>query len=280
MTDYSKIKLIALDLDETTLNEQGQLTKRTRRAIENAIKKGIHIVIASGRAYCALPKDVLEISGIEYAITSNGATIYRVGNEECILSYKINERAVDDIIDLKNRYPITFEAFIDGIAYADSAYIENPMKYNVPMRAKHYLDTTRKPVDDMALFISKNREVLDSIDIVVPSLEIRDTISDYIRRWRSEVYVTSSVPYLVEIADNKAGKGAALKSLCGVLGIDLESCAAFGNADNDIDMIKECGIGIAVANATESCLACADITAPSHGEDGVAEIMEKIIKNR
>ncbi len=279
MTDYSKIKLIALDLDETTLNESGQLTKRTRLAIENAIKNGIHIVIASGRVYCALPKEVLEISGIEYAITSNGAAIYRISGEECILSYKINEKAVEDIIALKNRYPVTFEAFIDGIAYADSSYIDNPMKYNVPMKAKHYLVTTRKPVDDMAFFMSENRAVLDSIDIVVPSVEIRDELSGYIRQCSSEVYVTSSVPYLVEVADKRAGKGAALKSLCGMLGIGLECCAAFGNADNDIDMLNECAMGIAVANATQNCLAAADIIAPHHNDDGVAKIIEEMLGN-
>lgn len=65
-----------------------------------------------------------------------------------------------------------------------------------------------------------------------------------------------------------------------MLGIDLKYCAAFGNADNDIDMIKECGFGVAVANATENCLACADIITSSHNNDGVAQIIEQIIKNR
>jgi hydroxymethylpyrimidine pyrophosphatase-like HAD family hydrolase len=87
------------------------------------------------------------------------------------------------------------------------------------------------------------------------------------------------VPYLVEVSYKDAGKGSALKRLCSWLNIPLENCVAFGNADNDIDMLKECGLGVAVENATERCLACADMVAPHHNEDGVAFMIETFLKN-
>ena len=72
------IKCIALDLDRTTLNEHARLSGNNREALEYAISKGIHIVIASGRGFDSLPEDVLSIPGIEYAITSNGASVYHI----------------------------------------------------------------------------------------------------------------------------------------------------------------------------------------------------------
>ena len=66
------IKCIALDLDRTTLNAQGRLSDGNREALEYAISRGIHIVIASGRPLGSLPEDVLSVGGIEYAITSPG----------------------------------------------------------------------------------------------------------------------------------------------------------------------------------------------------------------
>ena len=67
------IKCIALDLDRTTLNASGRLSDGNYNALCHAIENGVHIVIASGRSFDTLPKDVLAVPGIEYAITSNGA---------------------------------------------------------------------------------------------------------------------------------------------------------------------------------------------------------------
>ena len=77
MRDY-KIKLIALDLDQTALRTDKSLSGRNRKALLSAIEAGIHVVIASGRSFGSLPSQVLEIPGIEYAVTSNGSAIYRL----------------------------------------------------------------------------------------------------------------------------------------------------------------------------------------------------------
>ena len=76
------IKCIALDLDGTTLDQDGRLPEANRKAMEDAITQGIEIVIASGRAYDTLPQEVLSIKGIGWAITSNGAAVYRVPEGE------------------------------------------------------------------------------------------------------------------------------------------------------------------------------------------------------
>ena len=79
-----KITCIALDLDGTTLNPQGRLGRRNREAIEKALDAGIQVVAASGRSLDSLPKDILEIEGIQYGITSNGAAVYRLSDRKCL----------------------------------------------------------------------------------------------------------------------------------------------------------------------------------------------------
>ena len=64
-----KITCIALDLDKTTLDSNGALSSANRQAIEYAIQKGVHVVVASGRALDSLPEEVCRIPGIHYAIT-------------------------------------------------------------------------------------------------------------------------------------------------------------------------------------------------------------------
>ena len=78
-----RIRCIALDLDRTTLNSEGHLSERNRRAIERAISSGIQIAVASGRSLDSLPGEVLEIPGIRYAITSNGAAVYDLKGKIC-----------------------------------------------------------------------------------------------------------------------------------------------------------------------------------------------------
>ncbi|MBR5489593.1 MAG: HAD hydrolase family protein, partial [Firmicutes bacterium] len=68
----SDIRMIALDLDGTTLTRSG-LTRRTKETLEEAIRRGFKVVIATGRPFAALPESVLEIEGLEYVIVSNGA---------------------------------------------------------------------------------------------------------------------------------------------------------------------------------------------------------------
>ena len=63
------VKLIALDLDRTTLTSDGHLSEANKRALSGAIKRGVHVCIASGRAFDTLPEEVLNVQGIEYAIT-------------------------------------------------------------------------------------------------------------------------------------------------------------------------------------------------------------------
>ena len=62
------IKLIALDLDGTTLRSRSILSEDTREALENAIKMGVHVVVATGRVFGALPECIFDIRGLEYVI--------------------------------------------------------------------------------------------------------------------------------------------------------------------------------------------------------------------
>ena len=70
-----RIKMIGLDLDGTLLNEKKQLTSRTKDVLEKAIAEGVHIVISTGRPITGVPKELLELPGIRYVITSNGGRI-------------------------------------------------------------------------------------------------------------------------------------------------------------------------------------------------------------
>lgn len=273
----SKVRLIALDLDGTTLDSSKQVSEKNRNAIINAVKNGVHVCIASGRAFDTLPSVVTEIPGIEYAITSNGAAVYEIRDKKCLRSYKLTAESVKTILELTKDMPVTYEAFIEGRAYAGSEYIHNPVKFGATKEAIHYIQTTRTLIDDITGFIRQHVNELDSMDIIVKDADMKEKVCDAIYKETQDVYITSSVKQLVEISYKDAGKKSGVKFLADRLGVSKEEIAAFGDADNDKDMIEYAGYGIAVANASTSLKEKADYITLSNDEDGIAYAFANIL---
>lgn len=271
------IQCIALDLDRTTLNKEGRLSEKNRRAIEAVIAAGIHVVIASGRAFDTLPADICSVPGIEYAITCNGAAIYRMSTGECIKRYSLSERAVETVMNVTAGDAVTYEAFINGAAYADRAYIEDPVRFGASTQAVEYIRSTRKPVDDIRDFILRHSTDLDSMDIVVIDDIWKEEIWQKLEAATDEIYITSSVKQLIEISDKQCGKHTGAACVLKDLGLPREALAAFGDADNDIDMLRFAGCGIAMANSSEGCRQAADYVTGHHDEDGLAQALSDIL---
>lgn len=272
------IQMIALDMDRTTLNAEGKLSEETKRALEYAIAKDVHIVIASGRSFSALPKDVLSVKGIEYAITCNGAEVYYIPEGKCLQSFCLSEEAVETIMELTEGLPITYEGFIKGQAYAAKAYVEDPVKYGAGKKVVDYVRSTRIAKEDIRKFLLEHRRELNSMDIIVNDAVLKEKLLQSLRQAIENVYITSSVSQLIEISDEKGGKHSGVKFVAELLGIKREEIAAFGDADNDVDMLLYAGVGLAVENASEKCLAVADKVVPHHDREGVSKGIYDLLK--
>lgn len=264
------IKCIALDLDQTTLNKEGRLSPGNRAALERVIAQGVHVVIASGRSFSALPRDVTEVAGIEYAVTSNGAAVYHVPTGRCLHRFLMAPDSAEVILSLTAGEPVAYEAFVEGQGYAGADYVRDPAAYGATDRAIAYVRRTRLPVEDIAAFIRAHRHELDSLDLVVPDDGLRARLWAALETCGQPLYITSSVKRLIEISHADAGKHAGLRYVSELLQLERSEIAAFGDGDNDADMLAYAGCGIAMANASPACRAAADHITASHDENGVA----------
>lgn len=276
--EYMDIKLVAIDLDRTTLNSEGHLSEANRKAILSAIEKGVHVCIASGRAFDTLPKEVIDIPGIEYAITSNGAAIYRIEDKECMRSFVLKPESVEKIMEMTKGYPVTYEAFIKGTAYCGKEYINNPVKYGATPHSLNYVKSTRIVKEDITAFIMQHKHELDSIDIVINDTPIKEKIIKMLRESLDDIYITSSIKQLIEISYKDAGKKSGLLFISELLSIPVEFTAAFGDADNDIDMVKFAGFGVAMANASDNLKSVADYITLTNDEDGLSHAFKNVLK--
>lgn len=272
------IRCIALDLDRTTLNSQGQLSPRNREALEHCIRKGIHIVIASGRSYTALPEDVISIPGIDYAITSNGAAVYRISDGACLRRFTLTPQSVEELLRLTSQEPIVYETFIRGAAYADAAYVRDPVAHGATPQAIGYIQETRQPIQDMAAFMRTHADELDSVDLVMSDQVLKARLWQLLKAQVPDLYITASVPELLELSHKDGGKHSGVRFVAETLGLSPNEIAAFGDGDNDADMLSYVGCGIAMENATPACKAVSDYVTLHHAEDGVAHAIYHILK--
>ena len=269
------IKLLALDLDGTALKSNNSLSTVVKKAIKRASENGITVVAASGRPYGSMPAYILNMNAFKYFITSNGAGIYD-NKRNRIKSVQLKEKSVLEILELTKDYDLIWDAFLEGETCTDKRYYDNPQKYGCSAAYVDYVRNSRGYSDDMRGYIYKNRGRLDSIEFVSTDNELRRTLWDKIESNVDSVYVTTSSKHFVEIMDGSATKANALRYICDLLNIPLENVAAAGNADNDIDMIVEAGLGAAVKNASPKCLGAADFIVESNDNDGIVELIEMI----
>lgn len=269
------MKLIALDLDETTLDPTSRLSPANRAALEAAIDRGIEIVVATGRPLGTIPEEIKTFPGIRYAITGNGAAVCDMKSGEVLQRRLLPAPAVDRVLALSGGENLTYEAFVQGIAYAQADYIRQPERFLADTQTKSYVQATRRPVTDIVDFIRQHRTELDSLDLVVGDMDTKRRMMACMKQV-DEVYITTSVPRLVELSHALCGKHRGLQFVAARLGIAQADTAAFGNADNDAEMLQWAGIGVAVENASETCLAAADHITRPHWDDGVAHAFREL----
>lgn len=278
MKDIAKIKLLALDLDGTTLRSDVTLSKKVKKSLIRAYESGINIVAASGRPYATMPREVLDLDGVNYAITSNGAAVYD-NNKNRIKSYLLDENEIKKILDITKGHDLIFEAFINGYTYTDKSYAENPEKYGCPKAYVDYVKSSHAFIDDMPKFIFEHRNELDCIEFATQNKELRNDLRTKIADNTKNTFITSSSDAFVEFSAKQATKAKALEYVSSIFGIESNNTSACGNADNDALMIKWAGLGCAVRNATQLCIDYADIIVPQNDDDGVAKLIEYIIEH-
>ncbi len=273
-----EIRCIALDLDRTTLDGDGYLPEENRKALEEVMEKGVQVVMASGRALSTLPAAIREMEGIRYAITSNGAAVYELHTGKCLKQYKMTEESVRRILTLTRNFPVTYEAFVEGEAYAPRAYVESPVQFGASVRAIPYIQGTRRPVEDIRAFICDHASVLDGMDVITGDRELKTRLWQLLNAEVRDVYITSSVAQLLEISYKDAGKHTGAAFLLDYLGLCREELAAFGDGDNDAELLAFAGIGIAMENASVKCKESADCITLSNEACGVAHGIRNILK--
>lgn len=272
------IKLIALDLDGTTINDDRVISRRNREALQRAADQGVNIVVATGRPFSALPEDVFEIDAIRYVLTSNGASITDLKENKTFYENCLSPLATEASVALLREHSYIIECFVKGIAYIDGDYYRQVKQTGLSFRDVEYILTTRNPVDDVFQFMLDHKGHVENINVNFEDISEKPAMREKLLTI-PETTITSSFPHNLEIGGATTSKAEALRQMGKLLGIESGEMMAVGDSPNDIAMLLACGLPVAVGNATEEVKAVAKYIAPTNHEDGVADAVEKFVLN-
>ena len=270
------IKLIALDLDGTTLNKESKLSERNRRALQAAADKGVNIVIATGRPFCALPQEILDFEPVRYVLTSNGARITDLHEGKAFYENCIAPHAVEAAVEMLEPLDYILETFVDGVAYIEGWYYRQVEETRKCFRGVDYILNTRNPVDNIYSFMLEHKSELENVNVNFEDLSRKPAMKERLETL-PDVTITSSFDHNLEIGGATTSKAEALRQMGKLLGIDRSEMLAAGDSPNDMAMMKAAGIAVAVGNAKPEVKAIADFIAPDHDKDGVAVAVEKYV---
>lgn len=269
-------KLIGLDLDGTTLDNRGKLSARTQKALENAYESGVHVVIATGRNFTALPDVLRNLNFIQYTITSNGGEIRDYKTQKSIYKNHIGIEGAKAVYEyLKNR-SYMIEIFIDGMGFIGNRDFENIKNGLISYRTAEYVIKTRTPVDDIFVKFKENLSCIENINIFFETTDEKNKMREELKSF-TDINVTSSLIENLEIGRKDTSKATGIKFIADRLQIDTSKIICFGDGLNDLEMIKMAGMGVAMGNATDDVKAKADYITDPNSEDGVAKVIEKFV---
>lgn len=266
-------KAIFIDIDGTLRNNNKNISKRTISAIKNVIKKGIFVVLCSGRPRKYTEDISRKCCASKYIITSNGGNIYDYEENKIIYKNIMDKQACIELYKIAEQANIRFVMDVDG--------------NRVVNKLKH-LDGSEVELDeDIEEFVDKNEVQLCTISDTnfekmeklkekideIKSIEIKQQLKSF---GDSKVATEELMYYF--IANEESSKGNAIEKFCEILNIDLKNTVAIGDDFNDISMFKVVGYSVAMENANDEVKIYANEITMSNENDGVAVFLEKLLK--
>ena len=269
------IKLVAIDIDGTLINDQQQITPQTVAALKKASAAGVKVVLCTGRPMTGV-EAYLEELGVagkddEYVISFNGSLAQSTSGN-VIVNHSIS---FDDYADWENYclkqkvhsqietrdYIYTTNQNLSKYTIYESGLVSMPVRYRsldeMSRQRDHYIIAKAMMVDE--------KDVIDTALANLPQ-DLRDRFS-----------IVRSEDFYLEFMHPSASKGKTLKTLSDRLGIKQNEVMALGNAQNDNSMIEFAGIGVAMGNSVPETLKIADVTVADNNHDGVAEAVNKYV---
>ena len=265
-------KLIAIDLDGTTLNQDSMITSKTKETLKKAINAGHHVSIATGRPFRMSHQFYQQLELTTPMVNFNGELVHIPnqhwdGERETL----INREIAFEILSQKKQLNLDFIAaenrdtfFIDSFDFFDEKIFASSRPGE-----KNLLSPKNLTTNPTSLLVRTDKRFAGAV-----SAELTRQFGSYV-----DVRTWGGPTAILEIVSKGIQKAKGVQEIANYLSIDQKDVIAFGDEHNDLELLDYAGWGVAMANGTDQLKGIAnDVTPLSNQEDGLAVYLEKLLK--
>lgn len=284
-------KMLVLDMDGTLLNERQEITDGNLYAIKELIKKGIKVVIATGRPYSGVIPYLKQLGLYKkgcHTITCSGALVIENVTDEILYEEHILNEDLVKIHQMCETLDIDMSGYTktDMVIHHENLFSRfDALANNTSLRIVDFLNLSS---DDKVFKLNIINESINDRDNMIryfPALKVENTqmrdkpnfnpnLLSELWHFPKEVLenytIVRPLPFCLELLDKHSNKAVGVEMVAKEYGIDMSEIVCIGDSGNDVHMLEEAGLGIAMANASDDAKAVADVLTLSNEEDGVA----------
>ena len=272
----AEIKLIALDLDGTLLNEKKEIPPENEKALRECAARGIQIVPATGRTVYGIPDTIRDIPGVRYAIIINGGKVVDMQEDRVISSCLLSKEKTVEIMEIAERFPIMYDAYVEGRGVSEERFLDHMGDYGISPGIQELVKRTRDRYPNIIGHIKELETSVEKVTMFFKTPQDKRDVREALKGVK-DIIVSSSLPNNLEVNAAGATKGGGLLRLAEYLGISAAQTMAFGDGENDITMIESAGCGVVMENGAPFLKEKADYITLSNEEAGVAAAIKKLV---
>jgi hypothetical protein len=262
-----EIKLIASDMDDTLLNSQCRVSARNEAAIRQALASGKIFLLATGRMYVSA-QPYAERLGLDVPlVTYNGALVKGSLSGRVFYEHKLSLKTANDAL-----------AYCRERGYYLQLYVGDRILIHTENAcSRMYSRISGIPTTAIGDAVYHTDEAPYKILVMTESDSFHAVWQDFSRDFAGRLDVTSSKDNFLELMEPGVNKWEAVKSVAAGYGVRPEEIMCIGDSNNDVKMIANAGIGVAMGNSKDAVKAQAKIITATNDEDGVALVLESIL---
>ncbi len=261
------MQAFACDLDGTLIGRGGTLQPRTRATIARAQDAGIPVLVVTGRMFRSVEPYLGEAGIGEPVVCYQGAAVVDPGSRRFLLHEPLALEVAREAIAALAALGLSPNVYVD-----DELFVARETEYSRAYSVFQRLPVTE--VGDLLGWLDRSPTKLVQVADPPVLAEIRPGLE---RQFDGRMFVTTSLPYMLELGNPSATKGSGIAFVAAQLGLDLDHVVAFGDGENDVELLDVVGAGFAVANGHPRLLAIADATCAGPDEEGVATVIDAVL---
>lgn len=272
------IKLIITDLDGTLLNDEKHIPKDNILALREAMSKGIHVSVATGRNFHSAKRYIEELELDVPVIFQNGAFIYQWMEDKVLYRSDLKAQIAQEVVEKAKKYGIFYILYIDFLSEKDM-YIDKDYKGEF----LNYLEQNKwriNYVDDVIKYLNCKENVAE-VALVGDEEKIKKVINESLKGFENETSVVKNNKIVFEtfyeIFGPNCSKEKSFEFLLKHFNVKPEETMYLGDSYNDIGMLKKVGLPVVMENAHGDVKIYARYVTKSNNEAGVAHAVRKLV---